>query len=81
MLGGDAFFLISGVEAPVAIESFGLILVELVWSHLLEDSVVRPKVNKYASKVSHIKEWIDWMFVFKNEALHDQIFDKKETAL
>ena len=75
MLGGDALLLVTGVGAPVAIASSGLTLVELVGSHLIEDSVVRAKVNKYGAKVAHLKEWIDRMYVFKSEALRDQVLD------
>lgn len=41
---------------------------------------MRLKVNKYTTKV-HLKEWIDRMYMFKNEALRDHILDQKEIEL
>ena len=81
MLGGDAALFLTGLGAPIAIASSGLTLLEVIGSHMLEDSLVRSKVNKYAAKAAHRKEWIDKMYVFKNEALRDYILDQKEIEL
>jgi hypothetical protein len=56
MLGGDAALFLTGLGAPIAIASSGLTLIEVVGSHLLEDSLVRSKVNKYSAKAAHRKK-------------------------
>jgi hypothetical protein len=81
MLGGVGALFLTGLGAPIAIASSGLTLIEVIGSHLLEDSLVRSKVNKHAAKAAHRKEWIDKMYVFKNEALRDQTLDQKEIEL
>ena len=36
------------------------------------------KIDKYNKKGKHIKEWIDKMYIFKVEALKDNVIDVKE---
>lgn len=47
----------------------------------MKESLVRSMVNKYTAEAVHLKEFIDRMYVFKNEALRDQFFDQKEIDL
>lgn len=44
---------------------------------MLEDILVRSKVNKYTAKAVHKKEYIDKMYLLRNKALYDQILDQK----
>lgn len=42
---------------------------------------MQSKVTKYTEKDAYRKEWIDIMYVFKNEALRDKILDQNEIEL
>ena len=46
--------------------------------NVLEDSFVTVKVNTYDKKCKHIIKWLDIMYLFKQDTLHDGVIYAKE---
>ena len=63
---------------PVAIAGGVVTAVELVGSNIVEDTLMKRKVQKYRQKTLFFKEWIDKMHVFVTDATRDGIIDDKE---
>ena len=78
MIGGDVALTFTGVGIPVAIAGGVITAVELVGSNIVEDTLMKRKVQKYRQKTLFFKEWIDKMHVFVTDATRDGIIDDKE---
>ena len=79
ILGGlDVALIFTGVGIPLAIIGAGITVGEVVGTNGFEDRIVNVKIDKYNKKCKHIKEWIDKMYIFKIEALKDNVIDVKE---
>ena len=66
------------VGIPLAIISTAITLGEVIGANVLEDSFANIKVNNYDKKCKHISKWIDRMYLFKQDTLHDGVIDTKE---
>ena len=73
---GLSFIPIVGI--PLAIISTAVTLGEVIGANVLEDSFVNVKVNTYDKKCKHITKWLDRMYLFKQDTLHDGVIDAKE---
>jgi len=78
MIGGDVALAFTGVGLPIAIAGGVVTAVELVGSNIVEDTLMKRKVQKYRQKTLFFKEWIDKMHVFVTDATRDGIIDDKE---
>ena len=78
MIGGDVALAITGVGIPVAIAGGVITAIELVGSNIVEDTLMKRKVQKYSQKTLFFKEWIDKMHVFVTDATRDGIIDDRE---
>lgn len=78
MIGGDIALAFTGLGIPIAVAGGIVTAVELVGSNIVEDTLMKRKVQKYRQKTLFFKEWIDKMHVFVTDALRDGIIDDKE---
>ena len=79
ILGGlDVALIFTGIGIPLAIIGAGITVGEVVGTNVFEDAIVNMKIDKYNKKCKYIKEWIDKMYIFKVEALKDNVIDVKE---
>ena len=79
ILGGlDVALIFTGIGIPLALIGAGVTIGEVVGTNVFEDTVVNLKIDKYNKECKHIKEWIDKMYIFKVEALKDNVIDAKE---
>jgi hypothetical protein len=81
LIGGDIALIFTGIGIPIAIAGACVTGIELLGTNIIEDTLVTKKVNKYEYKITHLKEWIDKMYIFRCEALHDGKIDQKEIDL
>ncbi len=63
LIGGDIALIFTGIGVPIAIVGACVTGIELVGSSIIEDTLVNSKVNKYDHKITHLKEWIDRMYI------------------
>lgn len=71
----DQALAFTGVNIPVAIAKGLVTAVELVGSNIVEDTLMKRKVQKYRQNTLFFKEWIYNMHVFVNDATNDGIID------
>ena len=79
ILGGlDIALIFTIIGIPLEVVGATITIGEVIGTNILEDTYINIKVNKYNKKCKHIKEWIDKMYIFKDDVLKDNIIDNKE---
>ena len=74
----DVGLIFTGIGIPLAIIGASVTIGEVIGTNILEDTIVNIKVAKYHNKTIHIIEWIDKMYLFKQDILKDNNIDAKE---
>ena len=78
LIVGDLILILFPPTLIFAIGSISLTVSEIVCTNILEDSLLKIKVNKYKKKCIDIQSLIDKLYVFKNKALKDGIISDLE---
>ena len=77
-ISGGIILLLFPLSMPIGIVLIGISVIEVVGLNILEDSLVKIKVNKYKTKSNKLHDFIEKIHFFKRDALVDGILNDKE---
>jgi phosphopantetheine adenylyltransferase len=56
------WFFLTGFGIPLAIASEAFTIGEVVVINILEDSLIKQKINTYKAKTKHFNRWLDKIY-------------------